>query len=491
MVRPVAEHSEAPSPQPRFEFDRRPLGWVVLSRLKRQVLLLGLFSAFLWIRSMTPPEGLDETAWSALTIFSLCGALWATGALPPAVTSLLAMALIPMFGVMSAGETYAFFGSKVVFFILGAFMLSAAMMATGLSRRIASVFVRRFGATPRRLILAVFLLCAFASTLMSGHAVAAMVFPIITDLAKAMKLAKGRSPMGRGLFLAMAWGCIIGGSLTVLGGGRGPLAIGLLEEATQEAHTITFAGFMTYSWPLVLALLVFAGWQLRARFEPEVSSTAAALDALEEQIHQMGKLSPREFVVGVVLVVTVALWAFAGDSLGLANIAIVSMGALFSLGALQWREVEAHVNWGIVVMYGGAIGLGSVMERSGAAAWLTERVLEGTQVGPGGLMLGLAIASAILTEFMSNSAVVAMLMPPALAFAEAHGVNLAAITMVVVLPSNFAYIFPIATPVTGLAWSSGHLERGTVLSNGLVLHLVSWALMAALIFLYWPAVGLF
>ena len=66
MVRPVAEHSEAPSPQPRFEFDRRPLGWVVLSRLKRQVLLLGLFSAFLWIRSMTPPEGLDETAWSAL-----------------------------------------------------------------------------------------------------------------------------------------------------------------------------------------------------------------------------------------------------------------------------------------------------------------------------------------------------------------------------------------------------------------------------------------
>ena len=106
-------------------------------------------------------------------------------------------------------------------------------------------------------------------------------------------------------------------------------------------------------------------------------------------------------------------------------------------------------------------------------------------------MLGLAIASAILTEFMSNSAVVAMLMPPALAFAESQGVNLAAITMVVVLPSNFAYIFPIATPVTGLAWSSGHLDSKTVTQNGLVLHLVSWSLMAALIFLYWPAVGLF
>lgn len=486
----MTHDSEGSTPGPRFEIDRRPLGWVVLSRLKRQILLLVLFCAFLWLRALTPPDGLDETAWSALSIFSFCGALWATGALPPAITSLLAMALIPMFGVMSAGETYAFFGSKVVFFILGAFMLSAAMMATGLSRRIASVFVRRFGATPRRLILSVFLLCASAATLMSGHAVAAMVFPIVTDLTRALKLEKGRSHMGQALFFAMAWGCIIGGSLTVLGGGRGPLAIGLLEEATGEAFTITFAGFMAYSWPLVLAMLLFAGWQLHSRFKPEVESTGAALAALEEQIHEMGKLSPRELVVGVVLVVTVALWAFAGDSLGLANIAIVSMGALFSLGALQWREIEAHVNWGIVVMYGGAIGLGSVMERSGAAQWLTDQVLSGTSLGPGGLMMGLAIASAILTEFMSNSAVVAMLMPPALAFAESQGVNLAAITMVVVLPSNFAYIFPIATPVTGLAWSSGFLESRTVARNGVVLHLVSWLVMAALIFSYWPSVGL-
>ena len=160
---------------PRFEIDRRPLGLVLVGRLKRQILLAALLAVFLGLQSLAPPEGLDATGWSTLSIFALCGALWATGALPPAVTSLLAMALIPMFGVMSASETYAYFGSKVVFFILGAFMLSAAMMATGLSQRIAALFVRRFGRTPRRLVLSVFLLCASAATLMSGHAVAAMV----------------------------------------------------------------------------------------------------------------------------------------------------------------------------------------------------------------------------------------------------------------------------------------------------------------------------
>jgi sodium-dependent dicarboxylate transporter 2/3/5 len=475
---------------PRFEIDRRPLALVLLSRLRRQILLGVLLAIFMALQTVAPPADLGEMGYKTLTIFGLCGALWATGALPPAVTGLLAMALIPMLGVMSASDTYAYFGSKVVFFILGAFMLSAAMMATGLSQRLATLFVRRFGATPRKLVMAVFLLCAVASTLMSGHAVAAMVFPIVTDMAKSLKLVKGRSQMGQALFFAMAWGCIIGGTLTVLGGGRGPLAIGLLEEATGEAATITFSGFVAYSWPLVAIMLGVAAWLLKTRFHPEIDSTQPALADLEERIHEMGKTSPREIAVGAVLVVTVFLWALAGDTLGLANIAIISMGALFGLGALSWREVETHVNWGIIVMYGGAIGLGGAMERSGAAEWLTQGLVSGYDLGPGAIMMGLAIASALLTEFMSNSAVVAMLMPPALALAESHGIHLAAVTMVVVLPSNFAYIFPVATPVTGLAWSSGFLDPMGVARKGLLLHLISWAVIALLVFGYWPAMGL-
>lgn len=474
----------------RFEIDRRPIVIVLISRLRRQLLLALMLGVFALLLGMEPPEGLSEMGWETLCTFFLCGSLWATGLLPPAITSLLAMALVPMLGILDARTTYAYFGSTVVFFILGALMLSAALIGTGLSKRLATSFVRRFGRTPRQLVLAVFLLCAAASTLMSEHAVAVMMFPIVRDMARSLKLDTRDSNMGRGLYFALAWGCIIGGTLTVLGGGRGPLAIGLLEEATGEASTITFLGYIAYTWPLVAILVGAAIWMLHRHFRPEVDSTEPAVVELEASLHEMGKTSPQEQVVGLVLVVTVVLWAWAGDTLGLANIALVSMAALFALGTLKWADIQQHVNWGIVVMYGGAICLGGVMERSGAAAWLTEQVVDQTLVGPAALMMILAVVSAVLTEFMSNSAVVAMLIPPALALADAYGIDLRAMTMTIVLPSNFAYMFPISTPVTGIAWSGGYFSPGLVARHGLMLHLVSWAAMALLIGVYWPMVGL-
>jgi solute carrier family 13 (sodium-dependent dicarboxylate transporter), member 2/3/5 len=473
-----------------FEIDRRPLPVVLFSRLKRQFWIAVFFVLFAVVLDFAPPVGLSQEGWSTVCIFGLCGLLWATSTLPLAVTSLLAIALVPMLDILGARETYAYFGSKVVFFILGAFMLAAALIATGLSQRFATLFVRRFGGTSRRLIMAVFALCAVASTMMSGHAVAVMVFPIVRDIERSLNLQRATSKMGRALYFALMWGCIIGGSLTVLGGGRAPLAIGILEEASGERASIGFLEYVHYSWPMVLVLVLGAGAFLKTRFIPEIESIDVAQAELERRLHAMGKITPKEIAVGLVVVITIVLWALAGDSYGLANIAICSIAALFAIGALDWDTIQSHVNWGIVVMYGGAICLGGVMEQTGAAAWLMQQVISDSATSTGAMMLGFAIVAAIFTEFMSNSAVVAMLLPPALSFAGAHDIDLRAMTMVVVLPSNFAFMFPISTPVTAIAWSAGFFTPRQVARTGLLLHLAAWSAMALLIFVYWPSIGL-
>jgi sodium-dependent dicarboxylate transporter 2/3/5 len=474
----------------RFEIDRRPLWRVLISRLKRQLWLGLLLGFFAWAVQHTPPEGLPVEGWQTLCIFLLCATIWATSLLPLAITSLLAIALLPMLGVLDAKITYAFFGSKVVFFILGAFMLAAALIATGLSTRIATAVVRKMGRTPRRLIMAVFLLCAGGSTVMSVHAVAVMMLPIVQDIARALRLDQARSQFGQALFFALAWGCVVGGTLTILGGGRAPLGIGILEEVTRDQVSIGFLEYSLYTLPLVLILLLAAGALLLRRFEPEIADTEQALSVLETKLHAMGKPQPREQVVAVVLVATVGLWAFAGDTLGLANIAICSMAALFCLGAVGWKDVEQNVNWGIVVMYGGAICLGAAMERTGAAEWITAQTIAATNISPTGMLVLLALASALLTEFMSNSAVVAMLMPPALSLAATYGIDPRAITMLIILPSNFAFMFPISTPVMGIAWSGGYFTPRLVARQGILLHGVAFVGMLVLIFAWWPALGL-
>jgi sodium-dependent dicarboxylate transporter 2/3/5 len=407
-----------------------------------------------------------------------------------AVTSLLAIALVPMLGILSAKETYSFFGAKVTFFILGAFMLSAALIATGLSQRVAMLFVRSFGGTPSRLVLAVFALSAAGSMVMSEHAVAVMVFPIVQDIAAALRLRKPESGMGKALFFGMAWGCVVGGTLTVLGGGRGPLAIGILEEATGGAASISFMGYVAYSWPVVLPLLVAAALLIRRSYVLEIRTTDVAIEALQIKLREMGKLGPREAAVGLVVVITVALWALTGESVGLANIALVSMAALFALGALRWDDIQKHVNWGIVVMYGGAICLGAVMDRTGAAAWVTREALGAEGLDPRLVMFAMAAAAAVLTEFMSNSAVVAMVLPPALSLAEANGIDPRAMTMAVVLSTNFAYVLPMGTPVMALGWASGFFAPGDVLARGTIMMLLSIATMAFVIFAGWPLLGL-
>lgn len=474
----------------RVEIDRRPILVVAASRLRRQLVLGALLALFLWLVGLAPPAGLSPQGWATICIFGLCVTLWATALLPLAITSLMAIAFIPLFGVLEAGEAYRYFGSKVVFFILGAFMLSAALVGSGLSKRVATVFVRRFGRTPRKLIISVFLLCATAATVMSSHAVAAMVFPIVLDIARALKLRPLRSRMGMALMFALAWGSIIGGSLTVLGGGRGPLAIGILEES-MPGQTIGFVDFTLFALPMVLLMLVGGAALLLWRFPPEVARTDDAIDALEASLHEMGKMSIRERVVGLAVLVTVGLWAFAGDELGIANIAICAMAALFALGVVAWREVEENVNWGVIVMYGGAICLGGAMGQSGAAEWITRQLL-GSDGGLSGteLMLTLAGLSALLTEFMSNSAVVAVLVPAALPMAPELGVSPAAVTMSIVLPSNFAFMFPVSTPVTAIAWSAGYYTPRQVAGTGLLLHLVGYTCMVILITLYWPLMGL-
>ena len=109
------------------------------------------------------PEGLTDDGKKALAIFVLCIIFWVSHVIPLMITSLLAIILFPLLGVLPAEKTYSLFGNQAVFFILGAFILASAVTRTGLSNRIALIFLKWFGHTPKILLLGVIVLSAFSS----------------------------------------------------------------------------------------------------------------------------------------------------------------------------------------------------------------------------------------------------------------------------------------------------------------------------------------
>ena len=107
---------------PDIIVDQRPMALVILDRLRREILLALFFAVFFLLISLEGPADLSREGYKVLCVFFLCVSLWTTNLIPLSITSLLAIAMIPMMGIMNASDVYSFFGNKAVFFILGVFI---------------------------------------------------------------------------------------------------------------------------------------------------------------------------------------------------------------------------------------------------------------------------------------------------------------------------------------------------------------------------------
>jgi len=126
--------------------DRRPL-WIILLARSQQTAIIIAGAVLYWvIVSAHLPGDLTSQGQKALGAFALCVFYWVLNALPLMVTSLLAIILLPLSGVMQSNQAYALFGNEAVFFILGAFILAACLMKSGLSTRLALSILHRCGA---------------------------------------------------------------------------------------------------------------------------------------------------------------------------------------------------------------------------------------------------------------------------------------------------------------------------------------------------------
>jgi len=468
--------------------DTRPLWRVLLAHASRPLILLLGVGAYLLIRYMPPVSDLGAPGQRALAVFVICLVYWVSGVLPLMITSILAMVLLPQTGVISAKDTYALFGNEAVFFILGAFLLAAALMRCGLSTRLAIAILRRFGHTPRTLLLSFFLMNAFMAFFMSEHAVAAMTFPITLEIAAVLGLRPQTSNYGRALFLAMAWGTQIGGIATLLGGGRAPLALGMLREAGGQGFT--FAQWTLAAWPLVVILLI-TGWFIIEWFFPiDIDSVRRADAVIAEKALRMGRPSVRERAIGCIMLATLIAWFVGGEEFGLASIALAAVVVIFAAGLLTWQDIEQYVNWGVLLMYGGAIALGSALNRSGASEWIAHETIRRWAESPSVVVAILSGFGIVLTEAMSHSAVVALLMPVALGIAHQYGMSLRVMAPVIALPSGLAFTLPVGTPGNAIAYSSGYLRLRDMLLPGTILVVVAWVSFNLVVRFYWPLIGL-
>lgn len=465
------------------EIDRRPLIIIIGEKILIPLLYIIVFSIFLTILSGEKFSALNVDGKKTLIIFFICVSLWVGQVIPIGITGLLAIVLLPLLGVMSTSETYSLFGNNAVFFLIGVFILGAAIKISGLAARVALFILNRFGNTPDTLLLSVYLLTFVMSWFMPEHVVAAIAFPIVLEIVRNLKLSF-KDNFGKILFLTLSWGCVIGGVATFLGGARVPLAVDILHETTQK--TITFYEYLLFGIPVSLLLAIIGFLMLKIFFHFKEIDLLSAKTAIQKMLQQQGLITFREQLIALITILTIAAWIFEGHDLGLANIAIISTVSLFVFKLIQWRDVQENINWGIILMYGGAITLGHALEKSGASKFIAENLLFKSVTNPFLLITLLALLCLILTAVMSNAATVATLLPISLALGNTLNVDPRFTTLTVAFMSGIDFALPIGTPASAIAYSSGYLKISEMLFPGILMSIFAWLIYILMYNYYLP-----
>lgn len=472
----------------QVRIDTRPLPIVIFSRWWRFPVFLLLTYLLYYFHGSPPPEGLSVNGFRALLVFFACIFLWVTQLLPMPVTGLFALVAPVLLGVVTEKQAYSFFGTEAVFFILGVFVLATALYKSGLSTRMALFLLKSGAKSPRRLIFQVMFTAAILSFVMSEHAVAAMMFPLIVIITKKLSADPKANAYSSTLFLAMAWGCVIGGIATMLGGARVPLAVGLLRDAYPD-KIITFSQWSIAMFPLVVVLFSFC-YLLLSRFYPiQISNVGEAEAIINQQIRDCGRLLMEEKFLALLLICTVAAWIFLSGILSTAAIAILSVVLLFMFRVVKWRHIQEQMEWGVILMYGGAIAMSSILNTTDAGKWFAQTYVQPHLSSPWTLVIALSLLTMALTEALSNAAVVAIVVPLGLTIAKQFGMDPKVVIYAVASASSMNYVLPMSTPAVALAYSSGFLRIREVIIPAAIMWVASWATLMLTAKYWWPYLG--
>jgi anion transporter len=409
-------------------------------------------------------------------------------------------------GVVSRSEVAGLYWDDAVWFIMGSLMFAAAFVKTGVDKRMCLLMFKKLAVPNVRWItLIFFIVIAPLAAFISDHALAAMFLPIgmllyqnsLTDeVPEDKELAKM-------LMISIAMACNIGGPGAPSGGARNVIMMTYLTD--MFGMDIGYAQWIMYCFPFVIVMIPITWFATNLLFKPRITSLAPAMRHLEGEINKMGKWNKHQIWAMIIFAVMVFGWftekgfynmGIYPVRLGIGVIAVAGAVAYLLAGVVNWRDYQEKVDWGVVWLYAGAIIFGRTLDKTGAAYWLAQSVID--LLAPLGMDHGIPLMltsnglTAVLTNLMADGPAAAAVGPITLNMASiVHpGTTfLPFMAMATAVASSFAYCLIIGTPPNAIVYASGYLEPKDYLRVGIPMWFVANIMIVLLTAVYWSGIG--
>jgi sodium-dependent dicarboxylate transporter 2/3/5 len=463
-----------------------------------ELLVIAIITAVVWNlpTSWFGIDGLTVIQQRVIAIFVFATLSWLTEAIPSWATSLTIITSMCLtisnnslaffkgeesdtFGtLLKSKDIMAAFADPVIMLFLGGFILAIAATKSGLDVLLAKNLIRPFGKKSENVLLGFLLITGVFSMFVSNTATAAMMLTFLTPVFAALP-ANGKGRIALTMSIPVA--ANIGGMGTPIGTPPNAIALKVLNDEAGLNMGMSFGEWMAFMFPLAILVLLIS-WRIILKFFPFSQKTIEL--EISGKIHHGWRM----WVVSGTFILTILLWCIPKDITGIDSntVALIPMGIFAITGVITAKDLQA-IDWSVIWMVAGGFALGLGMNGTGLADAAIESIPFGSW-SPVAILVISGIICYALSNFISNTATAALLVPILAVVCSGMGENLAGIggsatvLIGIALSASSAMCLPISTPPNAIAYSTGLVEQKDMLKVGLTVGVITMILGYALLF---------
>ncbi|MDO9937293.1 DASS family sodium-coupled anion symporter [Glaesserella parasuis] len=420
-----------------------------------------------------------------LALLVFVAVLWLTEALHVTVTALLVPILAIGLGLVKSKEALSAFADPTIFLFFGGFALATALHIQQLDRLIANKIMAMAKGKLSVAVIYLFSVTAFLSMWMSNTATAAMMLPLAMGI-----LSKLDKETHHNTYLFVLLGIAYSASI----GGMGTLVGSPPNAIVASQLNLTFADWLKYGLPIMFILMPLMIATLYVVFKPK-------FDVTFEHSFEKIELNRERIITLSIFGVIAICWVF-GDKInplisGLLGLqgkigSFDSIVALFAAVLIcitrvaSWDDIQKNTEWGVLMLFGGGLTLSSVLGQTGASKVMADGIvflIEGGHF----YLIGLLVAAFIifLTEFTSNTASAALLVPIFISIAQALNMPPVGLALIIGLGASCAFMLPVATPPNAIVFGTGQIKQSEMVKAGFWLNIICIFVIATVGYLFW------
>lgn len=407
-------------------------------------------------------------------LFAIVMFMWEK--IPLGLTSMIVCVGLVVTGVLEWQTAFAgFIDSNVILFV-AMFIVGGALFETGMANKIGGI-VTHFAKTERQLIVAIMVIVGVMSGFLSNTGTAAILIPVVIGIAAKSGYSRSR------LLMPLVFAAAMGGNLTLIGAPGNMIA-----QSGMEGIGLKF-GFFDYAKvgvPILIVGIIYFAF-IGYKFLPNKEGSDEGIFDESKDFSHVPKW--KQYLSLVILLLTLVGMIFE-EQLGIKLCVIGCMGALALMitGVISEKDALASIDLKTIFLFGGTLSLAAALEQTGAGELIAEKVIGmlGDNPSPYVLTFVIFMLCCVMTNFMSNTATTALMVPIGISIAQGMGADPSAVLMACVIGGSCTYATPIGMPANTMVVTAGGYTFKDYAKAGVPMILVATVVSMILLPIFYP-----